>query len=173
MMARKSTPYVMRWAPRLKARPTVEDAPDPRIPPVLPRGLTLEELRVLTRQGATDPRLRPADRWLERWGVTHGAGASLPYAATIPIVPRSGGAVEPLDDRESLAIDDIVKTSPAWAGGFAVLWYRTTHTIQEIATFLEMKRRQSVYEERHLVLAYYLGRFAEIGLDITFGKRRR
>lgn len=125
----------------------------------------------MTRPGATDPRLRPADRWLERWAATHGSGSgpAMPSMAAVLLVPRSPGAtVSPLDDRESLLVDAIVDSSPNWARTFAVLWYRTPCTVQEIADVLHIRWRQAVYEERRTVLAYYLGRFVEIGLPVTF-----
>lgn len=123
----------------------------------------------MTRPGATDPRLRPADRWLERWAATHGSGPMLPGAATITLVaPTSTVRVPALDDRESLLIDGVVDSSPNWARTFAVLWYRTSCTVQEIGDALKIRRLRAVYDERQMVLGYYLGRFSEIGLTVTY-----
>lgn len=160
---------MMRGAPMpLRPRATIEDPRDGRLAPPRLRTLSPEQVRLITRPGATDPRLRPADRWLERWAVTHGSGAVLPSAASVSLIARTPEVVPSLDDRESLLVDAAVHSSPAWARTFAVLWYRTACTVQEMADVLRIRRRQAVYEERHVVLAYYLGRFVEIGLPVTF-----
>lgn len=123
----------------------------------------------MTRPGATDPRLRPADRWLERWAATHGSGPLLPSIASVSLVLRAPAVGIPvLDDRESLLVDAVVDSSPNWARSFAVLWYRTDCTVQEIAEVLRIRRLRAVYEEREMVLGYYLGRFSEIGLRVTY-----
>src|SRR5579859_5590753 len=96
-------PYVMRERAYVPERPTVDDPPDRRIERPFPRRLSLAQIRAITRPGATDPRLRPADWWLQRWAVTHGSGEVLPLAATVSLVPRSPPArVSVLDDAESL-----------------------------------------------------------------------
>lgn len=159
---------MMRGSVRLRPRSTIDDARDPRI--MAPRAHTLspEEVRIILRPGATDPRLRPADRWLERWAVTHGSGPVLPSVAAVTLIARTPEVVPTLDDHESLLVDAAVHSAPAWARTFAILWYRTACTVQEMADVLRIRRRQAVYEERHVVLAYYLGRFAEMGLPVTF-----
>lgn len=169
-MARRLRPYVMRGSdlpPR--PRPTIEDPPDLRVTPPRRHALSPEEVRrFLLRPGATDPRLRPADRWLERWAATHGSGPVIPAMASVSLILRTAETVPALDDRESLLIDAAVHSSPLWARTFAVLWYRTACTVQEMADVLRIRRRQAIYEERHVVLAYYLGRFVEMGLPVTF-----
>lgn len=172
-MMGKSYPYVMHGRAQIPKRSTAIDPPDSRLPPMPPMRMTLENLCTILRPGATDPRLRPADRWLERWAVTHGTGPLLPYAATVSLVARTVARVPPLDDRESLLVDGVVKSSPQWARTFATLWYRSACTVQQIADEMRIKRRQAVYEERHLVLSYYLGRFAEIGLQVTLARTPR
>lgn len=152
----------------LRPRGTIEDPRDGRVQSPRPRMLSLAEVRLINRPGATDPRLRPADRWLERWAATHGSGQLLPSAASVSLIARTPEVVPSLDDRESLLVDAAVHSSPGWARTFAILWYRTACTVQEIADVLRIRRRQAVYEERHVVLAYYLGRFVEIGLPVTF-----
>jgi len=152
-----------------KPRPTVEDAPDKRVPGVFVRRLSLAELRVIERPGSIDPRLRPADRWLERWAATHGSGEVLPLAAVVDLVPHSTPLVPILEDDDYRAIEDTVKTSPQWARTFVTLWYRMEYTATEIAVILRMPHRQAVQSERRTVLAYYLGCFAELGLRITIG----
>jgi hypothetical protein len=152
-----------------RQRATIADPPDRRVQQPRIRTLSSEEVRAMTRPGATDPRLRPADRWLERWAATHGAGPILPSIASVSLVARTpSGSIPTLDDRESLLVDAVVDSSPNWARTFAVLWYRTPCTVQEIADVLHIRWRQDVYEERRTVLAYYLGRFIEIGLPVTF-----
>ena len=167
-MARRPRPYVMRGAVTLRPRPTIEDERDTRVAPPRLRNLSPAEVRALLRPGATDPRLRPADRWLERWAATHGSGPVLPSAASVTLIARTLATVPQLDDRESLLVDEVVHSSPTWARTFAILWYRTACSVQEMADVLRIRRRQAVYEERHVVLAYYLGRFVEIGLPVTF-----
>lgn len=161
--------YVMRGRAVPLPRPTIEQPPDTRVKRPAMHAITLAELKALARPGATDARLRPVDRWLDRWGATHGAGATLPGFANVSLVERAmPPSLELLDDRESLLIDRIVDSSPNWARTFALLWYRTSCTVQEIAEVLRIRWRQGVYEERRMVLAYYLGRFVEIGLPVTF-----
>lgn len=86
----------------------------------------------------------------------------------VSFIPRTPSSVPTLADRESLLVDGVVRASPVWARTFAILWYRSGCTVQEIADAMKIRRRQAVYEERHVVLAYYLGRFVEIGLPVTF-----
>lgn len=171
MMAKSLRPYIMpgvRW-PGSVRRPTAEDdPPDYRITQVRPRPLTLQEVRVLLRPGATDPRFRAADRWLQRWTVTRGSGEVLPLAAVSAGSKSRPATLQPLDDLESRIIDLAIKDSPLWASSFVFLWYRTDCSVADIAKELKMKRRQSVYEERQIVLAYYLGVFRELGLQLTF-----
>lgn len=163
---RKPRPYVMRGAPiPTEERPTVLDAADPRIPTVYPPRLTPAQLRVVERPGVTDPRLRAADRLLERWAAAPTSHMIWPGLAQLHFLPRAT-SVPPLADRESKLIDGAVRTSPAWAGMFVILWYRSGCTAQEIGEALKIRRRQAVYEERHLVLAYFLGRFAEAGIPV-------
>jgi hypothetical protein len=158
-------PYVMPPLRHPIERPTVLDPSDPRIPTVYPPKLTPEQLRVIERPGAVDPRLRIADRLLERWAAGPATHLIWPGLAYLRFMPRSSSAT-PLPDYECRLIDAAVRGAPAWAGTFVLLWYRSGYTAQEIAEMLKIRRRQAVYEERHLVLAYFLGRFAEAGLSL-------
>ena len=169
MTRRKPKPYVMRGAPRPTAeRTTSVDPPDKRVPEIPVRKLTPEELRVITRPGATDPRLRAVDRYLERWAVTR--GKNLPGAAQVRLLSGSSSACEPLHDREWLLVDGAVMNSPPWASRFVALWYRTEASAAQIAEILAIRRRQAVYEERSLVLAYFRGRLEQMGFHLpTFG----
>lgn len=92
--------------------------------------------------------------------------------AEVTLIARTPEVVPALDDRESLLVDATVHSSPAWARSFVMLWYRAAYTVQEMADALRINRRQAVYEERRVVLAYYLGRFVEIGLPVTFWVER-
>lgn len=91
----------------------------------------------------------------------------LPLIATLK-VRASSETVPPLDDHESLLIDGAVRASPPWASRFAILWYRSEFSVRQIAQELKIRRRGAVYEERNLVLAYFLGCFSTAGLQITF-----
>lgn len=169
MMAKNPHSYVMpgvRW-PGAAPRKTVEDPPDYRISQVRPRQLTPEELHAINRPGVVNPRYRAADRWLERWAVTHGSGRMLPLIATLKVRSPTP-SVPPLDDHESLLIDGAVRVSPPWASRFAVLWYRSEYSVRQIANELKIKRNRAVYEELNEVLSFYLGCFHGIGLQITF-----
>lgn len=148
-----------------RRRPTIADPPDRRVEMPEVR-LKPEQLRAVARQGSTDPRLRPVDICFERWAVTHGDGVVLPLLAESSLGIRTSSNVLPLPDRDSLVVDRAVKSAPGWAQSFVRLWYRSDATAQEIADLLNIKRRQAVYEERQLVLAYYLGRFTQMGLSL-------
>ena len=164
-MSRQTKPYVMRGAARLTtARLTSVDSPDKRVPEVRVRQLTAEELRVITRPGATDPRLRAVDRYLERWAVTR--GKALPGAAQVRLLSGSSSPCEPLHDREWLLVDRAVLSAPPWAARFVALWYRTDSSAAQIAEILAIRRRQAVYEERSLVLAYFRGRLEQMGFHL-------
>lgn len=148
-------------------RPTVLDPADPRIPTVYPPRLSPEKIRALTRQGATDPRLRGVDRCFQRWSVTPTSVREAPRIASIVFLGAHASAPVALPDRESHLMDLAVRNSPQWAREFVILWYRSERTSQEIADLLGMKRRQAVYEERHVVLSYYLGRLTQMGLQVV------
>ena len=167
-MARKPHPYVARGGPRLTAaRPTSVDRPDPRIAPVPIAPLTAEQLHTLERPGAIDPRLRSTDRVFQRWGATPGSGALLPQLARVWLTgsPRAS-RVPPLNDREADLVDEAVRTADPPEQRFVFAYYRAGNTMTEIAQLLGMRRRQSVYEERRFVLAYFRGRLQGLGLRL-------
>ncbi len=164
-MSRQTKPYVMRGPARpTTARLTSVDPRDNRVPEVRVRQLTPEELCVITRPGATDPRLRAVDRYLERWAVTR--GKALPGAAQVRLLSGSSRPCEPLHDREWLLVDGAVLSAPPWAARFVALWYRTDSSAAQIAEILAIRRRQAVYEERSLVLAYFRGRLEQMGFHL-------
>lgn len=167
---RQFRPYIMRGAPQpTEARSTVLDPPDQRVTPVPVRPLPIKELqRSITREAATDPRLRAVDRYFERWASTPTESGGPGLAAVIWIHRAGGGnsCAPPLDDVESKIIDAVVRISPSWARTFVHLWYRSGHTVTEIAEMLKMKQRQSVYAERQIVLSYYFGRLTEAATQL-------
>jgi hypothetical protein len=162
-------PYLMRGAPvPSEARPTSVDQADARVPEVRPRKLNAEEIRIVNRVIATDPRLRAVDRCFERWARTPTESRGPAIAAVVFVSSVQSGAV-PLDDAESKIVDTAVRTSPKWARNFVHMWYRQGLTIAEIAKLLQMKRYEHVHEERHLVLGYYLGRLSESSVQLRLG----
>jgi hypothetical protein len=129
--------------------------------------LTAEQLHALERPGALDPRLRSTDRVFQRWGATPGSGALLPQLARVCLTgsPRPARA-PPLNDREADLVDEAVRTADPPEQRFVVAYYRAGTTMTELAQLLGMRRRQSVYEERRLVLAYFRGRLQGLGLRL-------
>jgi len=77
-----------------------------------------------------------------------------------------GHSVHVLDEYEAKRIDAILRYSPPWAVTFVSLWYRSDMGVKEIAQALSIRNRQSVYQERTLVLGYFLGRFVAEGMKV-------
>lgn len=167
-MPRKAQPYVMPGRPcPTEARRTSIDPADPRIPTVYPPRLTTEQLRALTREGATDPRLRSTDRCFQRWASTPGSAALLPLLARVQLgVSARTNPAPPLNDREAELVDEAVRTADPPEQRFVIAWYRSGATVTEIADALGMKRRTSVYDERKMVLSYFRGRLTQMGLSL-------
>lgn len=163
-MARKSRPFLMRGKPHVtESRPTIHQPPDWRVPEVKrQRLLTPSQLRMLTRDRALDPRFRGVDRYLWRWSVGQGSGLpldadeadGLPEARPTPLAPD-----------EATVVDMTILGSPGWARQFVFMWFRSDTTIEEMAERLQVRSR-AVWDERKLVLAYFLGRFVELGIHI-------
>lgn len=153
----------MRGEPIMtKHRPTLADPPDRRVPAPSKPPLTPQELRLLARETALDPRFRAIDRYLWRWGVGQGSG--------LPLQPDDADRLPeskppPLPDIESTVVDLIILHSPTWARDFVFMWFRSASSIDEIAHRLQCRER-AVYDERKLVLAYFLGRVTEAGIRI-------
>ena len=169
---RKWRSYVMRGRPVVtEPRPTVVDAPDKRIVetpvPKLPIGAIN---KLLEREVKTDPRLRAVDRCFERWAATPMGDIGSPRMTHVILVNRAGdGGPVPLDDVESKIVDTAVRTSPGWARRFVQLWYRSDMSVTDIARELAIKRREYVYQERHIVLSYYYGRLSEATVQLELG----
>lgn len=163
-MARRPTlPYVMRPRSRIPPRPTIANDPDVRIARVSLRTLSPWAVRAIYRDKALDPRFRAVDRYLWRWSVGQGTGLppdpemadKLPVSRPTPLAPD-----------EAILVDQAIIRSPAWASRFVFMWFRSDRTVEEIAVQLACRAR-AVYDERRLVLGYYLGRFTEIGITIS------
>ncbi len=152
----------MRPRSRIPPRPTLADPPDPRVPTVFVRTLSPASIRMLSRDRALDPRFRPVDRYLWRWSVGQGTGLP-PDAEAADKLPESRPT--PLAPDEAVLVDQIIIRSPSWASRFVFMWFRSERTVEQIAASLACRAR-AVYDERRLVLAYYLGRFTEIGISI-------
>ncbi len=167
-MARKPHAYVMRGAPRATAaRLTSVERPDSRVAPVEVPQLTPAQLHTLERPGAIDPRLRSTDRTFQRWASTPGSGALLPQLARVcPTGSPAACRAPALSDREADLVDEAVRTADPPEQRFVVAWYRSGATVTEIAQLLGMRRRQSVYDERRMVLSYFRGRLQGLGLRL-------
>lgn len=163
-MPRKPRPFLMRGKPHVtEERPTIRQPPDWRVPePPRPRPLTPAQLRMLTRDRALDPRFRGVDRYLWRWAVGQGAGLPLD-AEEADGLPQSRPT--PLAPDESTVVDMTILAAPGWAREFVFMWFRSNDTIEEMAARLQVRSR-AVWDERKLVLAYFLGRFIELGIYI-------
>jgi hypothetical protein len=162
-MARKPRPFLMRGKPHVTApRLTIADPPDRRIASVHVEALTPNAIRMLTRDRALDPRFRPVDRYLWRWSVGQGSGLPL-EAEEADCLPESRPT--PLAPDEAMVVDIAILGSPGWAREFVFMWFRSPATIEEIGKRLQVRSR-AVWDERKLVLAYYLGRFTELGIRI-------
>ena len=161
-MARKEPkPFLMRGEPRVtKRRDTLADRPDRRVSEVSVRPLTPSQLRMLARDTALDPRFRAVDRFLWRWAVGHGTG--LP--PDDPDFLREARP-SPLPPEDAIKVDEIMHEAPEWARAFVVWWFRSDATVEEIAERLSCRSR-AVYDERKLVLAYFLGRLVEADIRI-------
>lgn len=165
---RKPHPYVMPDRPRPVApRSTSVDRADSRLEAVHVPHLMPEQLRTLERPGALDPRLRSTDRCFQRWASTPGNGGVLTQPARSRLFDSvQAPGVPALNDREAELVDEAVRTADAPEKHFVKLWSRSDATAAEMAELLGMRRRQSVYEERRLVLAYFRGRLTQMGLPL-------
>lgn len=155
-------PYIMRGAARPRAKPTIADAPDPRIPRA-PEFMVspAQVIRRLTRPNALDPRLAPTDRHMQRWAV--GQGDGFPDADRALFVQSR---LTPLSPDIDIKTDQIVLACPAHWQRFIVRWYRSDCSVQQLAVEMGM-RRDKLFLERRIVLAYLLGRLTAIGIHIS------
>ncbi|MHB8817299.1 MAG: hypothetical protein ACYDAE_29105 [Steroidobacteraceae bacterium] len=170
-MARKPPrSFVMHGEPYVAGqRATSVDPPDVRVPEVQVRKLSPEQVRVLTRAGqhAIDPRFRGVDRFFERWASSYALTSpppSMGYAqADLIGTPRD--AVMPLAADDLTVVDMIVLHSPEWAKRFVFMRYRLGYSTAELAAEIKCRLR-GVFDEQRVVLAYFLGRLTEAGVNV-------
>lgn len=144
-------------------RPTIQDPPDKRLAaaPFI-RTLKPNEVRMLTRDTALDPRFRGIDRFLWRWSVGQGSDMQISAedAENLPVSKPT-----PLQPDVAIVVDQAILKSADWAQRFVFLWFRSDASVEEIASAIRCRAR-AVYDERKIVFSYYLGRFHEIGIRI-------
>lgn len=166
MSRRKSRPYIMRGAPVATAeRATVVDRPDRRVEEVRLRKLKPDQINVI-RPARIDERLQSMDDIFTAWAATPGDGSVLPGLSR-PNIFGNGSDSDILDEHQAKIVDRHLRQSPGWAGTFIRLWYRSGLSPTQVAHELSMKNRQSVYQERVLVLAFFLGRMDPNQFQIT------
>lgn len=162
MMARRSYPYVMINRPRARERPTAADPPDHRIPRLPMHAPSVAQvIRRITRSNSLDPRLMPTDRHMQRWAVGQGSGMDDPERALFPL-----SRLTPLDPLTDIATDQIVLSTPDHWRHFVVRWYRSDCSVDQLAQEFGLKR-DKLFLERRLILAYLLGRLTAAGIRIT------
>lgn len=155
-------PYVMHGSPRRRHQPTVADAPDPRIPRLpIHAPSSAQVIRRITRANSLDPRLMPMDRHMQRWAVGEGDGFPDSERALLPV-----SRLTPLSPDVAIATDQIVLSSPAHWQRFTYRWYRSDCSVNQLANEFDMKR-DKLFDERRLILAYLLGRLSAIGIHIS------
>jgi hypothetical protein len=162
-------PYVMGGRPMVSEdRATVLDPADSRITEVRIATLPPSSIRRHSHRAGIDPRLRAVDLCFERWAATVGDGSVCPQLARPNLIHASIelGMIA-LDEHEAKLVDGVVRSSPPWASGFVRAWYRSEKSVKEIAEMLAIRNRQSVYQERILVLGYFLGCLISEGVKLT------
>ena len=163
-------PYLMRGVPRVtEPRATVLDPPDDRVRTIPQTPLLKpEEIRLRCREMAIDPRLRVINHCFQRWAATPTDGEEGPRLARPQLIFTHGSQhmSAPLDEHQAKHVDRIMRYSPPWATSFVRLWYRSGLSVKDIAAALAIRNRQSVYQERILVLGYFLGRFIAEGVEV-------
>lgn len=133
-----------------------------RVPPVFVRPLTPDRIAEITRHNTLDRRLRPIARHLERWAISQGSG--------LPLSAEEGDSLPdtkltPLSDDEAVITDATILYSPEPMKRFVCAWFRSAKPTTVIAEEFGLSRT-ALYVELKMVLAYYLGRLHEAGLQI-------
>lgn len=118
-------------------------------------------LRRIMRPNALDPRLAPTDRHMQRWAVGQGSGFPIPERGGMPVSRLTALAPE-ID----ILTDQIVLSSPGHWRRFTVCWYRSDCSTDQLASDLGMKR-DKLFTERRIVLAYLLGRLTAAGIRLS------
>jgi hypothetical protein len=161
----KPTPAIAPPMTKAPRRRTVDDPPDTRVQPPTHRLAAAQIIRRLTRPNALDPRLAPTDRHMQRWAV--GQGSGFPDAERALFVQSR---LTPLTPEVDIATDQVVLSAPSAWRRFIVLWYRSDCSVDQLCEALRMGR-EKLFIERRIVLAYLLGRFGGVGIQIPiFGE---
>ncbi len=158
----------MRGPPQqTKARPTVLDRPDPRLPELTPRRLTPEEMRhSFFRDDVIDPMLRPVDLCFQRWASNPGSSIVEPGLAQMRFLAGKTGGLPPLADRDIYMVDVALKRANKLRRSITLLWYRSERSTREIASSLGLPRHQAVHEMRMAALNYFNGCFDTMGMRL-------
>ncbi len=98
---------------------------------------------------------------MQRWAIGQGSGLPDPDRALFP-----QSKLTPLSIDDDIRTDQVVLTSPKQWKIFITLWYRSDLSSQQLADELGMKR-DKLFNERKLVLAYLLGRLTAVGVQIA------
>lgn len=133
-----------------------------RLPPVFVRPLTPSRIADITRHNTLDRRLRPIARHLERWAISQGSGLPL-SAEESDSLPEA--KLTPLSDEEAVITDATILYSPESMKRFVFAWFRSQKPSTMIAEEFGLSHT-GLYVELKMVLAYYLGRLHEAGLQI-------
>jgi hypothetical protein len=150
----------------IKARRTLADPPDRRVPEVPLDKLTPTEIRRFFREDVTDPRVRPVDLQFQRWASNPGSTVIAPGLAQMRFLAGRNGALAPLSDRDLYIVDVAVKRAPRWARDIVLMWYRSERSTREIALSLGLPRHQAVPELRTTSLCFFLGHFTAMGMQL-------
>lgn len=130
-------PYVMRGRPAVtKSRPTMDDEPDRRVPPVIVNN-PLRPLLSVPKRGIPMPLLAP-HRIMLRWARSIGDG--LPAEEWDD--DRRSSTLTPLDDETAIVIDQTVLHSPCHVQTILRLWYKSPLPVFEIARKLSVDRNE-------------------------------
>jgi hypothetical protein len=152
----------MRHSSRIRERTTADDPPDHRIPGLpFHAPSAADVIRRITRANSLDPRLMPTDRHMQRWAVGQGSGMDVPECALFPL-----SRLTPLDPLTDIATDQIVLSTPDHWRNFIGRWYRSDCSVDQLANEFGLKR-DKLFVERRLVLAYLLGRLTAAGISVT------
>lgn len=143
----------------------------PEIQPVDTAFRDKENIRRLTRQNALDPRLEPTDRHMQRWSVSrHDTLDELGFNS-FDVIPASRFRLTPLADDIAAVTDRIFAQTPTFWRDFVWDWYCTNKSTDLIAAHAQCTRA-SIYTERRIVLAYFLGRLIQAGVRIASHRLR-
>lgn len=127
---------------------------------------TVEAIKLITRQNALDVRFMSVDRHMQRWAQSLFGGITLPRLSQMRVDAKAP-KVEPLAPETAAITDGVVSRSPDDWRIFIFDWYTSSKPPEVIAEEMGLARRQSLYDERRLVLAYLLGALVQRGVRIA------